>query len=63
MDNRKLIEINKPLIQLVYSDGRITIPKNFRRIYNIEEGDIVEVLLIGFRKNNGGGNSGDNTTN
>ena len=54
MEERKLIEINKPIVQLVYSDGRITIPKPIRKIYNIKEGDTVELLLIGFYKNNGG---------
>lgn len=53
MVKHNLIEINKPLIQLVYSDGRVTIPMEYRKAYNIEEGDIVELLLIGFRKNNG----------
>jgi len=51
---KNFTEINKPIVQLVYSDGRIIIPKPIRDLYNIQEGDTVEALLIGFYKYNGG---------
>ena len=50
----KLTEINKPIIQRIVSNGRITIPSEIREIYNLQDGDLMEVLIIGFYKNNGG---------
>jgi len=53
LDIKTFTEINKSIIQLVYSDGRIIIPKPIRDLYNIQEGDTVEALIIGRYKNNG----------
>jgi len=53
MSNKtNIIEINKPIIQRIVSNGRITIPNEIREIYNLQDGDLMEMLIIGFYKNN-----------
>jgi len=47
----KIIEINKPIVQRIVSNGRITIPGEIREIYNLQDGDLMEVLIIGFYRN------------
>lgn len=54
MSNKpELIEINKSIIQRIVSNGRITIPNEMREIYGLKDGDLMEVLVIGFYRNDG----------
>jgi len=55
MSNKpELIKINKSIIQRIVSNGRITIPNEMREIYGLQDGDLMEVLVIGFYRNDGG---------
>ena len=56
MSELQLIPVNKQTQQTVYSDGRIIIPRPIRKLFGIKKGDTVELLLIGFYRNDGGGN-------
>lgn len=53
MTNRKLEEINRSIMQRLVSGGKITIPNEIREIYDIQDGDMLEVLIIGFYRNDG----------
>ena len=68
MTDKKIIEINRPIVQRILSNGRITIPNEIREIYNLKDGDMMEMLIIGFYRNNGKTNyqapeSGEERTN
>lgn len=60
--NQKLTEINRSVLQRLVSNGKITIPNEIREIYDLKDGDMLEVLIIGFYRNNvgdGGGTGGE----
>jgi len=63
MSEIQLTPINKQTQQTVYSDGRIIIPRPLRKLFGIKPGDTVELLLIGFYKNDGGENFERNNKN
>lgn len=56
-NKRELEEINRPIMQRLVSQGKITIPNEIREVYNLKDGDMLEVLVIGFYRNDGNKNS------
>ena len=53
MMDKKFIEINKQIMQRIVSNGRITIPGEIRDVYDLKDGDMMEILVLGFYQNNG----------
>jgi len=54
--DKKFIKINKQIMQRIVSNGRITIPGEIRDVYNLKDGDMMEILVLGYYQNNGNKN-------